>query len=129
MIRSPLAGLVKLDRGRVRRRTSRKQRSMTLVVRTLRQCAWGTVKKLSSSRRPVLIFRRELTAWPAAHRLLLQPGGLYSGGEFAGTKVLSWVHNAATIEKVHSQGYDDALLVTKKRQLVECTSANNKAST
>ncbi len=49
MIRSQLAGLVKLDMGRVRRRTSRKQRSMTLVVRTLRQCAGGTVKKLSSS--------------------------------------------------------------------------------
>jgi len=49
MIRSQLAGLVKLDMGRVRRRTSPKHRSMTLVVRTLRQCAWGTVKKLSSS--------------------------------------------------------------------------------
>jgi hypothetical protein len=31
-IRSQLAGLVKLDIGRVRRRTSRKARSMTLVV-------------------------------------------------------------------------------------------------
>jgi len=49
MIRSQLAGLVKLEMGRVRRRTSRKHRSMTLVVRTLRQCAGGTAKKLSSS--------------------------------------------------------------------------------
>ena len=34
-IRSQLSGLVKLEIGRVRRRTSRKARSMTLVVRTL----------------------------------------------------------------------------------------------
>ena len=80
----------------------------------------------AESRPPVdlLVFTRELTAWPAAHRLLLQPEGLFSGGEFAGTKVLSWVRNAATLEKVHSQGYDDALLVNEKGQLAECTSAN-----
>lgn len=76
--------------------------------------------------RPVdlLVFTRELTAWPAAHRLILQPAGLYSGGEFAGTKVLSWVRNAATMEKVHGQGYDDALLVNEKGHVAECTSAN-----
>jgi len=80
----------------------------------------------AENRPPVdlLVFTRELTAWPAAHRLLLQPEGLFSGGEFAGTKVLSWVRNAATLEKVHSQGYDDALLVNEKGQLAECTSAN-----
>ena len=80
----------------------------------------------AENRPPVdlLIFTRELTTWPAAHRLLLQPGGLFSGGEFAGTKVLSWVRNAATLEKVHRQGYDDALLVNEKGQLAECTSAN-----
>src|SRR5207244_11384352 len=49
MMRSQLAELVKLEIGRVRRRTSRKQRSITLVVRTLRQWACGTAKKLSSS--------------------------------------------------------------------------------
>ena len=80
----------------------------------------------AENRPPVdlLVFTRELTAWPAAHRLVLHPAGLFSGGEFAGTKVLSWVHNAATLEKVHSQGYDDALLVNEKGQLAECTSAN-----
>jgi branched-chain amino acid aminotransferase len=76
--------------------------------------------------RPVdlLVFTRELTAWPPAHRLVLQPAGLYSGGEFAGTKVLSWVRNAATLEKVHKQGYDDAVLLNEKGHLAECTSAN-----
>jgi hypothetical protein len=54
MMRSQLAGLVKLDMGRVRRRTSRKHRSiipLSGMVRSLRQCAWGTAKKLSSSSR------------------------------------------------------------------------------
>jgi len=50
-MRSQLAGLVKLDIGRVRRRTSRKQRSITLVVRTFFQCAAGTLKKFSNSSR------------------------------------------------------------------------------
>jgi branched-chain amino acid aminotransferase len=72
----------------------------------------------------LLVFMREVTAWPASHRLFLQPAGLFSGGEFAGTKVLSWVRNAATLEKVHGQGYDDALLANEKEQLAECTSAN-----
>jgi len=40
-MRSQLAGLVKLDMGRVQRRTSRKARSMMLVVRILRQWAGG----------------------------------------------------------------------------------------
>jgi hypothetical protein len=40
-MRSQLAGLVKLDMGRVRRRTSRKARSMIFVVRIFRQWAEG----------------------------------------------------------------------------------------
>ncbi len=48
---SQLAGLVKLDMGRVRRRTSRKARSMTFVVRTLSQCRSETRKKLNNSSR------------------------------------------------------------------------------
>jgi len=86
----------------------------------------GGLWSQADSHRPVdlLVFTRELTAWPAVHRLLLQPAGVYSGGEFAGTKVLSWVRNAATLEKVHGQGYDDALLVNEKGHVAECTSAN-----
>src|SRR6266446_6757352 len=51
MMRSQLSGLEKLDIGRVRRRTSRKARSMTLVVRTLIQWAGGTAKKFSRASR------------------------------------------------------------------------------
>src|SRR5216684_3894931 len=50
-MRSQLSGLEKLDMGRVRRRTSRKARSMTLVVRTLIQWACGTAKKFRSASR------------------------------------------------------------------------------
>src|SRR5258706_4158722 len=50
-MRSQLSTLEKLDMGRVRRRTSRKARSMTLVVRTLIQCSCGTAKKFSSASR------------------------------------------------------------------------------
>jgi branched-chain amino acid aminotransferase len=86
----------------------------------------GGLWSQAEARPPVdlLVFMRELTAWPAAHRLVLKPAGLFSGGEFAGTKVLSWVRNAATLDRAHGQGYDDALLINENERLAECTSAN-----
>jgi branched-chain amino acid aminotransferase len=38
--------------------------------------------------------------------------------------MLSWVQNAGTLERVHGEGYDDALLLNEKGHLAECTSAN-----
>lgn len=72
----------------------------------------------------LLIFTRELTVWPAAHKLLLVPDLVYSTGKLAGAKMLSWVQNAGTLERVHKEGYDDALLVNELGHLAECTSAN-----
>lgn len=72
----------------------------------------------------LLIFTRELVAWPAAHRLQIQPMGIFSGGHYAGAKMLSWVPHAAVLEKAHAEGYDDALLLNERGQLAECTSAN-----
>jgi len=72
----------------------------------------------------LLIFIRELVAWPAAQRLRLEPGGINSAGPYAGAKMLSWVSHAAVLEKAHAEGFDDALLVNEKGNLAECTSAN-----
>jgi branched-chain amino acid aminotransferase len=72
----------------------------------------------------LLIFTRELTAWPASHKLLLVPDGIFSHGKLAGAKMLSWVQNAGTLERVHAQGFDDALLLNEQGHLAECTSAN-----
>lgn len=72
----------------------------------------------------LLIFTRELVAWPAAQRLRLEPHGIISAGPYAGAKMLSWVSHVAVLEKAHAEGYDDALLVNEKEQLAECTSAN-----
>lgn len=72
----------------------------------------------------LLIFTRELVAWPAAHRLQIQPMGIFSGGHYAGAKMLSWVPHVAVLEKAHAKGYDDALLLNERGQLAECTSAN-----
>jgi branched-chain amino acid aminotransferase len=38
--------------------------------------------------------------------------------------MLSWVHNADTIERAHGEGFDDALLLNEQGHLAECTSAN-----
>jgi branched-chain amino acid aminotransferase len=72
----------------------------------------------------LLIFTREVNVWPASHKLLLVPDGIYSHGSLAGAKMLSWVQNAGTLERVHREGYDDALLLNEKGNLGECTSAN-----
>lgn len=72
----------------------------------------------------LLIFTRQLAAWPAAHKLALIPNAIYSAGRLAGAKMLSWVQNIGTHERVHGDGLDDALLMNERGQLAECTSAN-----
>ncbi len=72
----------------------------------------------------LLIFTRQLSAWPAGHKLVLVPNAIYSAGRLAGAKMLSWVQNIGTHERVHDEGLDDALLMNERGQLAECTSAN-----
>jgi branched-chain amino acid aminotransferase len=72
----------------------------------------------------LLIFTRELAVWPVAHKLLLVPNAIFSIGKLAGAKMLSWVQNAGTLERVHKEGFDDALLLNEQGHLAECTSAN-----
>lgn len=72
----------------------------------------------------LLIFIRELVAWPAVQRLQLEPHGIFSAGPYAGAKMLSWVSHAAVLERAHAGGFDDALLVNEKDRIAECTSAN-----
>jgi branched-chain amino acid aminotransferase len=83
---------------------------------------WGEAQDLPPT--DLLIFTRELTAWPPIHRLCLQPMGIFSTGCYAGAKMLSWVPHAAVLERVHAEGFDDALLLNEKGRLAECTSAN-----
>lgn len=71
-----------------------------------------------------LVFTRELVQWPAVHRLKLHPHAIYSPGRFAGAKMISWVQNAAVLEQVHAEGFDDALLLNERGHIAECTSAN-----
>jgi branched-chain amino acid aminotransferase len=72
----------------------------------------------------LLVFTRELTRWPAANRLVIEPMGILSGGHYAGAKMLSWVPHAAVLERAHAAGFDDALLINERGQIAECTSAN-----
>lgn len=72
----------------------------------------------------LLIFTRDLVAWPAAHRLKLLRDAVFAAGRLAGAKMISWVQNCGTLEKVHAEGFDDALLLNEKGYIAECTSAN-----
>lgn len=72
----------------------------------------------------LLIFIRELVAWPAVQNLQIEPHGIFSAGPYAGAKMLSWVSHAAVLERVHANGFDDALLINENDRIAECTSAN-----
>ena len=83
---------------------------------------WADAK--DSPETDLLIFTRQLVQWPAVHRLKLQPHALYSATRLAGAKMLSWVQNAGLLERAHSEGFDDVLLLNENGHLAECTSAN-----
>jgi len=72
----------------------------------------------------LLVFIRELVAWPAVQNLQIEPHGIFSAGPYAGAKMLSWVSHAAVLERVHANGFDDALLINENDRIAECTSAN-----
>jgi branched-chain amino acid aminotransferase len=72
----------------------------------------------------LLAFTYELRAWPAVHRLRMQPMAIFAAGIYSGTKMLSWAPNTALFDKARADGFDDALLLNERGQLVECTSAN-----
>ncbi|MGH9450462.1 MAG: aminotransferase class IV [Terriglobia bacterium] len=78
------------------------------------------------SRPPVdlLIFTQQLPAWPKSYRLKTQPGAVFSTGVLAGAKMLSWAPNSSFMEAARAGGYDDALLLNERGNVVECTSAN-----
>jgi branched-chain amino acid aminotransferase len=72
----------------------------------------------------LLVFTRELVAWPPRHRLTIQPLAIFARGELAGAKMLSWVAHALTLEQAHAAGFDEVLLLNEKGQIAECASAN-----
>ncbi|HEY6291825.1 MAG TPA: aminotransferase class IV [Terriglobia bacterium] len=72
----------------------------------------------------LLVFTRELVAWPQSHRLVLQENAVLSTAVLAGVKMLAWAPNTLLLERARSEGFDDALLLNEKGELVECTSAN-----
>ncbi len=72
----------------------------------------------------LLAFTYELKAWPAVHRLRLQPMAIFAAAIYAGAKMLSWAPNTAFLDRARADGFDDALLLNEKGQLAECTSAN-----
>jgi branched-chain amino acid aminotransferase len=72
----------------------------------------------------LIVFTKPLAPWPAAHRLSIEPEGIYTGGHYAGAKMLSWVPHIGVIQRAHEAGFDDAILLNEKNQIAECTSAN-----
>jgi branched-chain amino acid aminotransferase len=65
-----------------------------------------------------------LNDWGESVKLAMIPNARHAACEFAGTKYLSWSENLARYERVHEQGFDEAVLLNERGEIAECTSAN-----
>lgn len=72
----------------------------------------------------VVAFTKDAAKWGAGCRLAVTPEARHSGGQFAGTKILSWSLNLALLEQAQRQGYDETVLLDSRGLVSECTSAN-----
>ncbi len=50
--------------------------------------------------------------------------GRHAANPLAGTKVTSWLNNAWHLEQAHRRGFEDAILLNERNEVVECTAAN-----
>ena len=72
----------------------------------------------------IIAFTAGLNDWGEAVTLGMIPQARHAASEFAGTKYLSWSENLARYERVHEQGFDEAVLLNERGEVAECTSAN-----
>jgi branched-chain amino acid aminotransferase len=72
----------------------------------------------------IIAFTAPLNDWGESVKLGLVPQARHAASEFAGTKYTSWSENLTRYERVHEQGFDEALLLNERDELAECTSAN-----
>jgi branched-chain amino acid aminotransferase len=71
-----------------------------------------------------IAFTAPLSDWGDAVKLAIVPHARHAASEFAGTKYLSWSENLTRYERVHEQGFDEAVLLNERGEIAECTSAN-----
>ena len=71
-----------------------------------------------------LLFTAELPPWPSSARLTVSPDSRHAASALAGTKMLSWVANVATLEEVKERGFDETVLLNERGEVSECTAAN-----
>lgn len=72
----------------------------------------------------LVAFTKDTTRWGAGCRLTVTPEARHSGGQFAGTKILSWSLNLALLEQAQQRGFDETVLLDSRGFVSECTSAN-----
>jgi branched-chain amino acid aminotransferase len=72
----------------------------------------------------IIALTAPLHDWGEAVKLGMIPHARHAASEFAGTKYLSWSENLARYERVHEQGFDEAVLLNERDEVAECTSAN-----
>lgn len=72
----------------------------------------------------LVAFTKDTTRWGPGCRLTVTPQARHSGGQFAGTKILSWSLNLALLEQAQQRGFDETILLDSRGLVSECTSAN-----
>lgn len=71
-----------------------------------------------------LLFTADLQPWPLSARLTVLPQARHAASPLAGAKMLSWVGNVTTLEEAQGRGFNEAVLLNERGEVVECTSAN-----
>jgi branched-chain amino acid aminotransferase len=62
--------------------------------------------------------------WGHGVSLCYTPHARYAAGEFAGAKINSWAMNLTWLERAHTRGFDETILLNERGEAAECTSAN-----
>jgi branched-chain amino acid aminotransferase len=72
----------------------------------------------------LIIYSTDLPSRVGPAQLTVMPHGRYAANPLTTAKVTAWLNNVWHVEQSHQRGFDDAILLNERDEVVECTAAN-----